>query len=400
MCLSKFLDLVPQLIPLLKRIKLVNHLSYISLFLTQPAKFWRNYNRLPKKQKIIQYFLYACFFLLVFWISSSAIVSYRAMLKVLLIEIASMIPYIIVVWLSLLLSKSYRNGSAFVRSFVLCSYAKFLIVPFELIGLLLYVYTESVVYIGLAALVTLIAEIYVLVSPFTFINSDNPLNSKLIYLGYAFVLVNIIDIFFIVSGFDWPRQDNLRDRITEERYEQTKSIQNPYLIPIYVCLGEKSGTQYYLYSQPNDNKARKDSMEDSEYYRVLQADIDSLKVISNRCRFAVNRDFFNSLYQVKKRIQYIHQHNLYDSNPIVKETVFMYNDIEVDKLRYLIFDEEVKRAIIQLFERDITLSKHYQIAISTQHLGYLWHIASFGQYIGYKSALNESEESSGFAESE
>lgn len=363
------LNEINKWILLIKQWNLLNHIFCLPIFYFHPSRFWESYKELSSKEKILQFFCYCAIFALIVWLCFIKNVENSELIKIVSIEILAIIPYFIIVSLATFLSLKKVD---FIICFVQCCYTKFLIVPFQIILLRFFIVTESYIFMSISILITFIAELFMLLLPI--VNIQKSLRNISIYTISVFILLNLYDSIFIFSDMDFPKNKNIRDYITEERFTLGCSLNNAYLYPYIVCSSDKYKNNDYIYSTPNGSTTNGIQISKEVYMQELKQDLDTLRLIQDRCIFETNKEIFRSIYQAKMEILNTHKYNLFLNNSILKETIILSQDsIEIDKLQYRLFNEQISSYINKLYEEEIRLSEQYLSSLKIAQIGFLWH---------------------------
>lgn len=356
----------------IKKWEILNHIFCLPNFYLHPFQFWKSYKKLSTKEKILQYICYCAIFTIIIWLCLIKNIDNSELIKVVSFEILAIIPYLIIVSFATFLSSKKNEKVDLVICFVQCCYTKFLIVPFHIILLRFFIETESYIFISISILITLIAELFILLLPI--VNIRESLRNISIYVISVFTLLNLYDSIFIFSEIDFPKNSNFRDYITEERFTLGCSLHNAYLYPYIVYSSERYENIDYIYSTPAGSTTNIKQISKDIYTQELKQDLDTLRLIQNRCIFEKNKEFFRELYQAKMEILNTHKYNLFLDNPIIKETVIISQDsIKIDRLQYRLFNEQNSLYINKLHEDDIRLSEQYLSSVKIAQIGIIWH---------------------------
>lgn len=258
---------------------------------------------------------------------------------------------------------------------VFCCYVKFICLIPQLITFKAYYLSETPLLMGVAAFISVVAELIILIYP-AYICQNSKKNIFLAIL-ISVLFLNIYDSFYIITGFSRSTNSNFENVIARERYELGKSIKNAYDIPSFAVCSERNKDVWYLYSNPTDSVASLKFNDKARFFKDLTEDIDSLKSLSGRCRFKTNRNFFNEMYQLKKGILYVHETRLYENSPVCKQTDVMMDSVIVDRIYYREFNREIEEENARLMKQEIKEVEQFEMAFSTFYIGALWHPVLF-----------------------
>lgn len=301
MSLKDIIDVVIRYKDILSSLDISSNIRRIADFWLQPKCFWDEYSSMNASKQLLQFLVYCLIFCVALWILTMGEMSSVNILHVVLLEIASLGAYVFIVWISLVCVYPDNKKGLFAKSLISCCYVKFLIVPFEIIFLLLYRQNESVMYLGLAMFICIIAELYVYFMPIISLNGVGNTKKVLYYFMMVFLLLNVYDGFYLFGGIDFPQTDNFRDVLTEERFEKGQSLSTSFFIPRTVLTSKKTGKSFYQYCGPHEDIANNENITDDEYMECIQNDMDSLMHIWKSCKYTTNRRFFNHYIKYRKK---------------------------------------------------------------------------------------------------
>lgn len=344
-------------------LKISNHFKEISNFFFHPNKFWTHYDSLLNKDRVIQLTTYASLYILIFLLSTANHCFWDGM-HVLLMELLGILPFVLCVVLAVVVAQFSIPDKAIInKSILLCIYSYCLFIPFQILFLSLFYNSENYLFYALACVVSIIAEIFVvLVSLRIFVDS---IKGKIVYICAVLCFFTILDLSMDKLGFV-SKSSNFKDVVTQERFELGKSIKNPYTIPTHVISHENEAI-FYLYSSPIDSIAVHKYSEEL-YFEELNTDIDSLLRIIPRTRYKTNREFFTSMYIIKKQIKYINDNKSYEANPVIKRDTIWHDKNTLTCIEYREFSPDCSRMNRDILELDIKYSTTFENA---QKIGYL-----------------------------
>jgi hypothetical protein len=281
---------------------------------------------------------------------------------------------------NMIVKKDWHNLGFFV---VFCCYTKYICIIPQLLAFRAYYEFETPVFLGIAALIAVLGELMVLFYP-AYIWQKTKRN--ILFAFFLSVLfLNIYDGFYIITGLPRSKSSNYDNIILKERFELGKAIKNAYDIPYFVVSSDHSKDVWYLYSSPTDTVASLKYTDTDKFISVLSQDIDSLKAVSNKCRFKTNKEFFNEMYLLKRRILYSHETKQYMNSPIYKETDVMKDSIIVDRIYYRLFDKDATELNTKLLKQELKEEEQYSMAFYVRYLGALWHPFLFGYELGSRT---------------
>lgn len=366
------MEFFEQIILFLKKVSewgVLQHISKIYDMLVHPRRFWQTYDRMSLNDKLMQFATYAALFASFLWLMSYSRPTSGELLKVLIIEISTIIPYILIAYLANSIVK--KDWSRFMFFCVSCCYIKFICLIPELVFLRTYYETETPLMMAIVAFIPIIVELLNFVLPAIVYQTSKRKIIIAVLLSIAFL--NIYDGVFVFTGWPRPRVGSSENLITKERYKLGQSVKNAYDIPTHVCSHNNGKDVFYLYSSPIDSVSSVKYENPDEYIKILKEDIDSLKAIEGRCLFKTNKEFFSKMYDLKKDVLYVHETKSYKRYPVIKESVIKYDSIVVDIITYQEFNRVISNENDRLLEQEIIWTEQYREAFSTNYIGYLWH---------------------------
>lgn len=370
------LDILDKLESFGQKVKewdVLGHIQRIKDMLLHPRHFWQEYDKMPIKDKLIQFVTYAALFALTIWLVVDESLSIADLAKITTMEVASLFVFVVILYIANSTVKKDWRGLLFYVVF--CCYVKFICLIPQLITFKAYYLSETPLLMGVAAFISVVAELIILIYP-AYICQNSKKNILLAIL-ISVLFLNIYDSFYIVTGFSRSTNSNFENVIARERYELGKSIKNAYDIPSFAVCSERNKDVWYLYSNPTDSVASLKFNDKARFFKDLTEDIDSLKSLSGRCRFKTNRNFFNEMYQLKKGILYVHETRLYENSPVCKQTDVMMDSVIVDRIYYREFNRVIEEENARLMKQEIKEVEQFEMAFSTYYIGALWHPVLF-----------------------
>lgn len=337
--------------------------------LLHPRLFWRDYDSMLIKDKLIQFVTYGTLFALIIWLAAPERLSVGELAKIVTMEIFSLFLYVIILSLAnMIIKREWKDLGFFV---VFCCYTKFIFIIPQILALKGYVMTETPLLMGVAVLIPVLVELMMLIYPaFVWQNTSRKVVEAILL---SILFLNVYDAFFVITELPHPHTSNYDNAIIKERFDLGKSIKNAYDIPTYVVSWEQYDNEWFLYSNPADTLASKKYEDTEKFFAVLEEDIDSLRVISGRCRFNSNKAFFDQMYSLKRAILYVYRTKAYRDSPIFKQTDVMVDSVIVNRIYYREFSKELKRRNDELAVQDIRDSEQFSKVTSISLLGALWH---------------------------
>lgn len=370
---TNFLEKLESFFGKMKDWGILRHILKIPNMLLHPRRFWMDYNLMSTQDKFIQFTTYGALFALAIWLVSYESLSIVDLIKIIAMEIAALFVYVVIISLAnVIVKREWSNLWFFV---VFCCYTKFICLIPALLALRSYYETETPLLMSLSILISMVAELIILIySSYVCQKTKRKVFGAILLSVF---ILNIYDSVFIITDLPRPISTNYENSIIKERFELGKSIKNAYEIPTYVLSWEKSGDICYLYSNPTDTIASRKFDDTERFFEDLAEDIDSLKVITKRCKFNTNKKFFDEMYSLKKGIKYVHDTKSYKYSPILKQKDVMLDSIVVDRLYYREFNKELKEINDKLLIQEVKEAEQFAMAYSINNFGALWHPVLF-----------------------
>ena len=348
------------------------HLQSIVDFYFRPVLFWKNYDKLPTKDKVVQFVTYTYVFVLILFCCEMVSTISRGVSFVLM-DLLRLFPYFLCVLFALIFSciRSFQ-GNLISKGLIFVIYLYLLFIPIQVLFLLIFRYSENYLFYSVALLVSIVIDVYVMVVPcLAFLNNWR---SKVVYVFSWILLISICDVLYI--NYD-IRDSNeaFADVITEERYELGLSISNPYLIPVAVITDTGGKALGYYYCTPVDTVATL-GKDDQKYFAQLERDIDTLVCIIPRAKYKINRDFFKGMCDLKKCILHVDLNRKYLSNPVeeIKQT-------SSGVIEYRVFSKECSKINHNLLQQDLRFQQKYEQAKLVCYIRYLYRPYLLWKYI-------------------
>ena len=345
-------------------------LSKIPDLLINTRLFWNNYDGLTNGRKWLQFFTFSFVFIIILWWVMFRETSFSYLGKALITEIIVAISSIVIIFLgNIIIDKSLK--SKFWHFVVYCCYVRFLVLTPHIMALHLFVLSESYFYLALSIILVFIGEIYLyFVSAYVF---QKGWKRTVLAFLMTLICLNVYDGFFILTGFQRTYDSNFDDVILEERFYQGKNLKGGYDIPSHVCSWESIDKNWYLYSSPFDSIATKRETDDVTYMNEIKEDADSLALITERCKFAKNRDFFQMMLVQRQLIQFVHDNKMYKSNPIEKVEAIYKDSILIDRIIFRRFNQDVDSLNTKLVKFEIDQHSQYESAMSVSNILVVFH---------------------------
>lgn len=344
---------IKEFVTLIKEWNLMRYIVALKDFYCHPKRFWKKYSRMSQKDKTHQFITYFLIFALISLGCSGYAINDIFKLVTPIVQFI----YIILVLISgycLLYNKSKIEISTIA---VYSCYYLFLIFPIGVIFSTAYTVTGHYHILFLHTITDVFMQISLWVMPsIVFISTKK---TRIFAIISIFVALNIAEVLVypIRNNIDHTNYPNY---IGDERHELGKSIKNAYTVPHYVVTNKRNTEHFYLFAGPADSLAH--STDVSQYFEQLEAEMNYLRTISDKCKYEANRIFFSQLFDSRRYILYCHQHCQY-SNKIAKETVVVNtNKQEVDRYFYRIFNEEILDLNSKLYTIDIKDAQAYELA--------------------------------------
>lgn len=105
----------------------------------------------------------------------------------------------------------------------------------------------------------------------------------------------------------------------------------------------------------------------------IKEDADSLALITERCKFEKNRDFFQMMLVQRKLIQFVHNNKTYKSNPIEKVEAIYKDSMLIDRIIFRRFSQEVDSLNTELVKFEIDQQSQYEAAMSVSNILVVFH---------------------------
>ena len=352
--------------------KIHSHLRSIVDFYFHPVVFWKNYDELLMKDKVVQFVTYVSLCVLILF-CLQVIPTIHQGAGMVLMDLLRLFPYFLSILIALILSHigSHQNN-LISKGIVFATYLYLLFVPIQVLFLLIFRHSENYLFYSAALFVTIVIDIYVMIVPcMAFLNNGK---SRIVYVFTWILFISICDVLYIKYDIR-DSNEAFADVITEERYELGNLISNPYLIPTAVITDTSGMALGYLYCTPVDTVARLGE-DDQKYFEKLERDIDSLVCIIPRAEYKINRDFFKKMCELKKCILYIYQTRKYLSNPIEEKKNTSARVVECRA-----FSKECSEMNRDLLQQDVRYQQKYERATRVCYIRYLYRPYLLWNYI-------------------
>lgn len=338
-------------------------------FFFAPKSFWHFFSKASLEDKWRQFGVYSFIYILFFYIcfgigKESDFIQYS------IIEIGGLGVFILIAELSIVIGNQRVKKEEILKVFLFCYYLFVLVAPIAYVSLLVYVRMGSMVALAFLLILQILIEIYLLVGP-AILFAKKKKNSWYMFLS-AIALISICDIVYPYMSIDNGQDKIIPDLVSKERHELGLSIKMPYTIPIAV-VSYYNGTRLYLYASPYDSIATIKNFTDDEYFNVLQQDIDSLRVISERTKYRFNSMFFSDLMSVKLAVQQISMQKEYMVNPVEKVICCKSEDgktVTMGDIRF--YNMEIYEELIRILNRDIEATSVYSKILNVYYVRYVY----------------------------
>lgn len=375
-------DEIQKWLKWLYSLKIFDFIKEIWNFFFHSNIFWKHYNSSSTKNKVLQTTTYVVMFIMIVFLCIPN-VQIKESIKVLLTELLGIFPFVLCVLLSTVFALCGSSPKDFIgRILILGVYSYCLFIPLQILFLILFNHSENYLFYAVACLISIIAELYIVIIPCSiFIKTKK---GKFIYVITILCAFTLLDFSMDKLGFV-SQNKNFTDIITQERFELGKSIRNAYTIPTHV-ISHNAQVLFYLYGSPIDSVCNHKYSE-ADYFAELKSDIDSLLQIIPRTKYKTNRDIFNSMYVVKKKINSIHNDKSYLSNPIITRDSIKYGTGIITGLEIREYSPECLRMNSEILNSDIQNSTTFE---NVQKVWYLRCI--YRPYILFKLIRNNISE--------
>ena len=348
-----------------KEIGVFEELSKIPDLFIKPKIFWNNFDGMTTSRKWLQFFTFALVFTIVLWWAIFRETSFTYLGKALIAEIIVAISSIVIVFLGNVIIEQSLKGK-FWHFVAYCCYVRFIVLIPYIIALHFFVLCESYFYLALGIILAFVGEIYLYFVP-AYVFQKGCKRTLLAFL-VTLICLNAYDSFFILTGFQRTHNSDFDDIILEERFYQGKNLKGGYDIPTHVCSWESIDKNWYLYSSPFDSVATSREIDDASYMNEIKEDADSLTLITERCKFMKNKEFFKMMLVQRKLIQFVHDNKTYKSNPIEKVEDIYKDSMLIDRILFRRFSQEVDSLNTELVKFEIDQHSQYESAMSVSNI--------------------------------
>ena len=353
----------------------------IGYFYISPKKFWERWETYTPMERTIQGILYfAILSIVVFAIGEE---DYWGSLGILLLNISASLPFLLCVIISVMIIATQRTEETLLKEVLLCLYVYFLFMPFSFLSFRAYIETENYMFLALALSISIIAELYLMYVPIFVI--ENRILRRIGYVLLMMILLTISDIcadkYIPVPNSTMPLVAT--DVITNERFELGKSIHNAYIMPKYTITTGSTRKTDFLFASPIDTTYIVED-EPSDYFDILQQDIDTISALSERAHFRTNKEFLKSMYLLKKECLRVYVTQSYASEPLLKKTIICYEGQPVDSIEYRYYSEKCTDWNNELYKQDNKGSQTYWNVMGVLNLRCLYR-----PYVLYKRFCGE-----------
>lgn len=361
-------------------LKVHQHVACIMKFYFHPSVFWKRYDKLSSRDKAIQFGTYATLFVIIL-LCCGVIEDVYEGIKVLLMELLRLSVYWVSIILALIVATRSFQKKVVEKGVIFGIYLYLLFIPIQVIFLLIFKNSEAYLFYALALLVSIVIDVYIIVVPcMAFLTRKR---DKWIYVLAWMALISLADFFYI--KYEIKDSDLLnRDVIAQERYDRGKNIQTGYKIPAAVVSTPDGAHTRYLYQTPIDTIATLIE-NDAEYFRQLEADVDTLANIIPSMEYRMNQDFYDYAYNLKKHILYVYKNCTYRRNPVIKR-----RDTEYGVVEYRVFSDECAEMNYKLLSMETKYHEKFERVKSVNYMRLLYRPYILWTYIDSRY-LNERE---------
>lgn len=364
-------DEVQKWLKMIESYQPFNFIKDIGYFYISPKKFWQRWDAYTATGRTIQGILYFAILSIVLFAIGEE--DYWNSFGILLLNLSVSLPFMLCVVISVMMAVTKRTEEILLKEVLLCLYAYFLFMPFQFLFFRAYFETENYMFLALAFSISIVAELYLMFVPIYVV--ENRAIRRIRYVLLMMILLSTCDItadkFLPVTNSTLPLVAT--DVISDERVELGASIQNAYIMPKYTITTGSTKKTDFVFMSPIDTTFIMDG-EPSDYFAILQQDIDTLSALSGRAHFRTNKEFFKSMYMLKKECLRVYVTHSYASQPLIKRTIICYNDQPVDSLEYRYYSEKCTEWNNELFKQDNEGSQAYWNALGVLNVRYLYRL--------------------------
>ena len=113
--------------------------------------------------------------------------------------------------------------------------------------------------------------------------------------------------------------------------------------------------------------------EADNYNKSLKEEIDSLKAVAARCRYEINKDFFNDMFRVKKEVLALNERRVFKNSPFLNHADIGREEQMFNGKTLQSYDKDVCDAFWAVRSKDGEVIEKHKEAFSCNKIGYLWH---------------------------
>ena len=364
---SESLDKIDKLWDSAERLGFIGHFLSIWAFLFHPRLFWDKYRNLAAKDKCYQFIAFAAIYALAIWLTSYDSPSVDELIKRIATQIVVLSYHMGVVFLANFIVN--RKDGLFRFAAVNSCYVFLLYGIPQLFALKLYYESETPLFLALAVISPLLLELVIIVSSAYVWQRGRWKVMKAIILSVVFM--NIADVACILAG--WDRTDSFKDNlIVKERENLILPITTLYDMPRNYCFGENDSIMgYVVTTYTGMGYSRFEEVEN--YTNSLKEETDSLKAVASRCRYEINKDFFNEMFRIKKEVLAINERRVFKNSPFMTHADVGREEKRFNGMTLQSYDTDVCDAFWAVLKKDGDLIEKHKEAFSCNKIGYLWH---------------------------
>lgn len=309
----KSLDTIKDILHYLSEKDVIHYLSAIYSFFFTPKKFWTEFNSLSGKQKFWQLITYCAIIVIVVFCLSNTDFKTQKIGEFLFTETGSLLPIWLVSTSILFAYFGFRRlPQAAGKAFFISLYTKALFCSFQSVFLKLYGDTDSFIYLFVATVISIAAELYFL---YVSIYAIHPVVvKKKLWIGLATGLIcfALVDAsHFLLKTSSSKGEANFANTVVDEREDKLDGLFTNFLIPHAVAVTDSIPFLFYLYSMPTDTTLYRINIDENAYIQNIQNDISIIENKLPSIRHKANIKYAKDLLEIKKAIVYTHQNKSY-----------------------------------------------------------------------------------------
>ncbi len=347
-----------------------------------PRRFWKEYDKLSFKSRLFQFLTYASLYAFALWLMPYKDLSIKELWSYLTIQSVGIIVYAAIAYLSNVIFGK-RKG-LFTSLLLLCLYIKFIGSFVHLIVIKIYYYFEDPLALTVAAVIPLVVELLNF-SHAAFICQKNKYKIFGVFF-ISLVILNIYDyakIYFNLDGKYNPYYFNL---IVVEKDNQANSLNYFYDVPSYISYNKNDSVDGIIVHDISLLFENTKKIDLHLYNSKLKDDIDSIRVIINRCQYKMNKDLFQDLLDIKKDMLTINESKTFSEAPMIFAGHLLSHGRSIECYAIKEYDRSLVNRNFYAFEKYDNILKQHQEAFAVNQLGYLWHPVRY--YLGTTQYIN------------